>query len=114
MNDADLATYVAGEVRDLLRAGPVGLYEFLDYIRADKAARGRCEQIRVAQASLDLVRSTVAVVFLWELWAQQSETRPAPDGYQPEDSDWTMPDSGRYLSIVRADYAGAVLQNSRE
>jgi hypothetical protein len=82
--------WLTQEIRDMLDAGPVGLYEFPSFL--DDAAQELpwVDQIRIFEAVLENILSSGDAHLTWEVWAKDDLSQDAT-GVVPDERTWKWP-----------------------
>lgn len=97
--DEDLVEYIQREVDELLGAGPVGLYEFVDIALGRAPEMSRDDRRKHAEVALRRLRADPDIKLAWDVWAQSRAAVPAGD-IEPTAADWDPPTDEPYLTVV--------------
>lgn len=87
------------EVEDLLRAGPVGLYEFLWILNSEQIEGSKDQHLRIARQALDRLLKDDESRLIALLWAQPDSERDLDR--EVRDDDFDDPDDDPYVAIIR-------------
>jgi hypothetical protein len=88
------------EMRDLLDAGPVGLYEFAWWLNSAHAAMPPAERESVARQALDRMLAEPGTDLIWCHWPDTT-LGPADRSDLGPDPFADIPPDGRYLALDR-------------
>ena len=99
--DPAVTLALRGEVEDMLDAGRVGLYEFVQFI-PEHAGLSPEDELRHARAVLEELLTSGQVRLVWDFW---SGDRPPEDatGVVPTQRDFEDPPQDRFLAVVRVE-----------
>lgn len=103
MTTDDAADWLVQEISDLLDAGPVGLYEFMDEQNDSEDLRlGPLDERKaIASAALQRLLMTGGIEIQRRKWAQVDDLGTVSPEDLPADP-WDRPDEGgNYLAIAR-------------
>jgi hypothetical protein len=93
--------YVVEEVHEFLRAGPVGLYEFVDMQRDGSSPPDERQYREVARHALQRLMAEPDVRLIWQIWPRFDPV-PGPDTAGDDDAHWQTPGEGPYPAVIRA------------